>query len=569
MDWMYLFYFSLALLMFFGACGAGSGAWNEEYTSLKQTKALQGIMILGVALHHMAQKTCASWLSHSYIVNGLNFFLPMGYMFVAVFLFCSGLGLYKSLQTKPDYLKGFFRRRILPIVIAFYLSEWIWTAVRLLTGQQMNPAKILWYLSGLGMANDYSWYVIVIPFFYLVFHAAFRFCRREGVAILWIFAFTLAYTVLGCLVGQQDTWWMRGQWWYNSILLFPLGILFGKYEKQVTGFFKKGYWFWLILSFAAIFALHTWSEYMLDHGWGYYGRWQSRLPAAATQWLVSIAYVAFCFLLMMKVKLGNRALAWLGGMTLEFYLMHGLFVQLFGFSFLDVGRSLIYIRSVPLYTVAVLGASVPASVLFRCLCRSAMRPVAEFGLSREEKAAARRKREKDRAKLKEKLASRTRILRMVIFPALLIALAVMIIVFRPDSSERTYGGILIKPPEGYSKTFSDSRYSTWKYTGTDRKPGILVFDGEIRGELSQGFASAEAVLRDCDWMTEAEPYINPQEIRMARGYSTEFSGYPERRYYVESDNGVFLLSMIEDRRYYDPEDCENAMQQTADALCRK
>ena len=62
MDWMYLFYCSLALLLFFGAGSAGRGAWNEEYTSLKQTKALQGITALGIALHHMAQKTCASWL---------------------------------------------------------------------------------------------------------------------------------------------------------------------------------------------------------------------------------------------------------------------------------------------------------------------------------------------------------------------------------------------------------------------------------------------------------------------------------------------------------------------------
>jgi peptidoglycan/LPS O-acetylase OafA/YrhL len=105
MDWMYLVYFSLGLLIFFGARSTGKGVWNEEYTSLKQTKILEGITALGIALHHMAQKTCAPWLQRSYIVNGLDFFIPMGYMFVAVFLFCSGLGLYKSFKTKPDYLK--------------------------------------------------------------------------------------------------------------------------------------------------------------------------------------------------------------------------------------------------------------------------------------------------------------------------------------------------------------------------------------------------------------------------------------------------------------------------------
>ena len=576
MDWMYLFYFSLALLLFFGAGSARRGAWNEEYTSLKQTKALQGITALGIALHHMAQKTCASWLPRAQTVNGLNVFLSMGYMFVAVFLFCSGLGLYKSYRTKPDYLKGFFRRRILPVIIAFYLSEWLYTVIRLLSGERMDLTKILWYLSGLHMANENSWYVIVIPFFYLVFWAAFRFCKKEGLAIFWVFLFTLAYTVLGSLIDHQNTWWMRGEWWYNSIILFPLGLLFAKYEGKVTNFFRKGYWIWLIVSFAAIFALFRGTQYMQANGIGYYGEWGSnmlkvphRLLSAASEWLVCIAYVTFCFLLMMKVKFGNRALAGLGAITLDFYLIHGLFVELFGYSFLDSGRRILYIRSLPLYIIAVLAASIPASLLFRYVRKSILRYIEEMRMSEDEKGAARRKRLKENRERKEKLVSGTKIIRKIFFPALFALMVIGMILLRPDSPGRVYGNILVTPPEGYAKTFTDSRYATWKYCDTDKNPGVLVFDAEIRGEHSQGFANAEAVLRDCDWMTEPEIYINPQGIRMARGYSTKFSDYRERRYYVESDDGVFLLSMIEDPRYYDPEDCEEVMQEAADAIRRK
>ena len=169
MDMIYLFYFLLSALIFFGAEYAGSGRWNEEYTSLRQTKILQGIAALGIALHHMAQKTCAPWHPQRYMVHGLDPFIPMGYMLVAVFMFCSGLGLYKSFRTKPDYLKGFFRRRILPVIIAFYLSEIIYTVIRLAMGEKMDAVTVLWYLSGLHMANFNAWYVIVIPFFYLAF----------------------------------------------------------------------------------------------------------------------------------------------------------------------------------------------------------------------------------------------------------------------------------------------------------------------------------------------------------------------------------------------------------------
>lgn len=56
---MYLFYFLLAVFLFYGARIFPKGEWNEEYTSLGQMKMLQGACVFGISLHHMAQKTCA------------------------------------------------------------------------------------------------------------------------------------------------------------------------------------------------------------------------------------------------------------------------------------------------------------------------------------------------------------------------------------------------------------------------------------------------------------------------------------------------------------------------------
>ena len=572
MDWMYLFYFSLALVIFFGAKSYAPGGWNEEYTSLKQTKSLLGITALGITLHHMAQKSCAPWHPATYMVHGLDIFVGIGYLFVAVFLFCSGLGLYRSLHAKPDYLKHFIRRRILPVVIAFYLSEFIYTGIRLLMGEKMNLTKILWYLSGLHMANFNAWYVIVIPFFYLAFWAAFRFCRREGFAIFWVFVFTLAYTVLGALIDHQNDWWMRGEWWYNSILLFPLGILFGRFEKPVTRFLKKGYWFWLVLSFAGLILLYFLSERLNSTVWGYYGEWgdrlkvQHRLMSAAGQWLVCLFYVAFWFLLMMKVQFGNRVLTWLGSVTLELYLMHGIFVELFGYNFLDITKSIVYIRNVPLFILAVLGCSVPATLIFRWILRKITSPLTkpEQPLPPEEK----RERKLQAIQRKEKTQRVFRIAGRLVFPVMFLAVSLVMLFGFRQGDDRTVGNLRVIPPEGYALASSDSRQAIWKYTRDDRKPGVLILDTEIRGENAQRFSDADAVLKECSWLTEAELYVNPQGIRMVRGYSRDFSGYPERRYYIESDQAVFLLCMIEDSRYYDPSACEEAMKQAADSIRR-
>ena len=380
MDWMYVFYFLLGTLLFFGARGCKKGEWNEEYTSLSQTKTLLGFTALCVSLHHMGQKSCAPWHPSRYIVHGLDFFVPIGYILVSVFLFCSGLGLYKSWKTKPDYLRHFPRKRILPIVAAFYLSEWFYLLVRYLMGEKMDAGLALEYFLGLRLANFNAWYVMVIPFFYLAFYFAFRFCRREGWAILWVFLFTLGYTVLGAAIDHRTDQWFAGEWWYNCVILFPLGLLFAKHEEKITRFLKKGYWVYLILSFAAIFALNRFSSLVVDQWCGYYGEnWGDpmkiphRLASAASQWLVCVAAVAFCFLLIMKVRLGNKALKFLGGMTLEYYLIHGIFVELFGYNFHDISNSIYYIRSVPLFILAVLSCGIAASILFRYLWRGVMK----------------------------------------------------------------------------------------------------------------------------------------------------------------------------------------------------
>lgn len=564
MDWMYLCYFLLAALICFGASCAGRGKWNEGCTSLEQTKVLQGVTALGIALHHMAQKTCAPWHPQATIVHGLDLFVPMGYMFVGVFLFCSGFGLYRSFKTKPGYLDGFLRRRIAPLVIAYYLSEFIYTAVRLAMGEKMDAVTILWYLSGLHMANFNAWYLVVIPFFYLAFWVVFRFCRREGAAITWVFAFTLGYAALGAFIGHQNDWWMRGEWWYNSILLFPLGLLLGKHEARVTAFLKRGYWLWLVLSFATILLLFWQSEWLNSHGWGYYGAAGDpmtvphRLMSAGMQWLVATAYVAFCFLVMMKVRFGNRALKWLGGVTLEFYLMHGVFVELFGYNFLDLTKSLIYIRSVPLYIAAVLGCAVPATLLFSALWKKLAAVILAKGRG-DLRAERTRRRTAEHSHLPLR--------RLVVLgvAALALLLVFLILPSPGDDSVRVISGRAFHMPEGFELKYSDRQYGVWAYAGTDKHPANIILDAEIRDGIAGDFRTAEEVLADCTWLSEAELVVNPQGVRMVRGF-VEYSGIQERRYYVESDSTMILLCMREDARYYNLDDCEAAMQAVADGI---
>ena len=369
---IYLIYPLMAGVLFWGAKTAKRGEWNEEAFSLRQTKALQGFFAICIMLHHIGQKTCASWLSPWLIMPGLELFVPYGYYFVGIFLFCSGYGLYVSYKKKPNYLKDFGRRKVLPLVIAFYVTGLIFLLVRILLKEPLNAWKVFCYASGLQLSDPNAWFMIALPFFYLFFWISFRFCKKEGAAAACLSLFIFGYVLLGTLIDHND-YWMRGEWWYNSAHFFVIGVLFGMHEERIKAHFRKHYVIYLVLLTIGVLALDLVSTYA-QGVFSYYGEtWGApdkvfrRWVTLLTQVLASCAFVFWVFLLGMKIRIGNRFLYFMGTITMEFYLIHGLFLGLFSYDFDGVARSLYYLKNVPLLVLLTFVPSLPASLLIQKL----------------------------------------------------------------------------------------------------------------------------------------------------------------------------------------------------------
>jgi len=355
MDYIvYLFYPLLLVLLLFRAKLHGKTGWNDEFMSLSQTKELQGFIAVCIVFHPLGQKTCAPWLNPEYIVHGLDFFVPIGYLCVAVFLFCSGYGMYKSYHTKENYLEGFFVRRFMPLILAFLTTECMFLYARIQMGEAIEWVPHPFTVGGPNLYNTYAWYVFALMVLYIGFYVAFRFCKNEKWAIVILGVITVGY-ILYC------DYWIYGDWWYNTVILFIVGLLFAKHEEKIIAQVKKRYGIFAIATGILTITTFTISNSIFDR-WG----------RVLIQMLAAILFVTFIFLLRMKVKIGNKALAFFGSFTLELYLMHGLFVQLFGFSFISEKiKPLYYIRNVALYTLVVLVISIPLAyalhLLFKCI----------------------------------------------------------------------------------------------------------------------------------------------------------------------------------------------------------
>ncbi|MBO5117349.1 MAG: hypothetical protein J6C25_07590 [Treponema sp.] len=91
----------ILLILFGGKFAFGRGKFNDNFLSLEATKCLRGLAAIGVILHHVSQESAFQK------VRELSIFVNAGFYFVAIFFFCSGFGLIKSLNQNQIILMDF------------------------------------------------------------------------------------------------------------------------------------------------------------------------------------------------------------------------------------------------------------------------------------------------------------------------------------------------------------------------------------------------------------------------------------------------------------------------------
>ncbi len=361
---VYLVYPVMLIILLWGARVMKRGEWNEEALSLRQTKALQGFTALCIMLHHIGQKLCASWLAPNMIIPGLEFFVPIGYMLVGIFLFFSGYGLYKSYCRKENYFEGFLKKHLIPLFFVSYVVIFMFGIFRMIQGEKLTGESVFYYLTQLKLCNVNGWYMVTLPLFYLFFYLAFRFCKKEAISFVLIFLLVLGYITIGTCM-DHNGWMLQGEWWYNSAHFFPIGLLFARFEKPVVAHMKKYYPVYLILAIILMVPLYVWSE-MAQGIFGYYGETfhasdtvQRRWISLLSQMAASFVCVFAIFLAGFKLKISNKIIDFMGTITLEFYLVHGLFVELFSYSFVSSLPPIYRITNPWIYILTVLALSLP------------------------------------------------------------------------------------------------------------------------------------------------------------------------------------------------------------------
>lgn len=326
-----------------------SEAWNRE-----QGKMLQAIACIGVILHHLTQVITEYGVMDK---GPITILCSMGILFTSIFFFFSGFGLITSVYHKEDYLERFLLHRLPVVLVPFVTSNICYLLVRILYSKVPTTTSDIWAgVTGYRLLNSNAWYIVEIIFFYVAFYILFSSIRNKDVAMVLLSVFVVAFMKY-CMSQGADpalvgTHWFMGEWWYNSTIVFVMGMVVARLKDKIINFAKKYYGRLLAITIVLFVISFAVEEYVLKTC-GYHSNSMvidginNQMVTFYAQILLCIVFAWLILLLNMKLSIHNAVLKVVGSISLELYLIHGVFVnQIFDFkngnSFLLYGAVFVF-----------------------------------------------------------------------------------------------------------------------------------------------------------------------------------------------------------------------------------
>lgn len=390
------------LFVFVGSKVAKKGEFAKEPWSRQQALVIQALACIGVVLHHVTQEITGFGVVDK---GPITIFNSIGILFTSLFFVFSGYGLIISVRTKEAYLKTFLRKRLPTILVPFWVANIIAVLVRIFYMQiPMDTKDIIQYVLGLVLINGNGWYIVEIFFLYLAFYLIFKVCKNQKIALVLLSIASLIPIAIGLRSGHDTSTmgnhWFMGEWWYNSTIVFVMGLWVAYFKDQVLTFAKKYYRALLITSAVLLVATYVIEEYV-RMVFGYY----SVTPIGqiiSNEAITLYAQMALCLvftwvvlLLGMKMSLGNPLLKGISVISMEIFLLHGIFLQCV-FDASQMSDAMLYI--------AVLGCGIVTAIIVHLIDKAILtwihRYVEKKGRKLSEYERALQKTEARRKKIK-------------------------------------------------------------------------------------------------------------------------------------------------------------------------
>ena len=313
---------------------------DVDYLSNKSTKSLKGLLALFIIFHHISQK----------ITTGENFsnFEYMGRYIVSLFFFLSGYGLYFQYSNNETYMENFLKKRLVRIFIPFFIFIVIYVIYRATLGEVINVDFFLSFWKDHSNIIYNGWFINSIIVLYVIFYVSFvgkdsKIAEYKLVFLTLVYIFWKAY---------QN----HGDWEYVSIMAFLLGVFWMKNRVYIDKFLEKNYFIFLVSFSILMYVFRHYEVIMKNIGitnkYVYYGIVGN---------ICTMVFVVYFLLLTNKLNFSNKYLGFLGDISFEMYMIHGLVMHYLGKFFVSSGVNDV------LYTIVVLFVSIVSAYYIKKL----------------------------------------------------------------------------------------------------------------------------------------------------------------------------------------------------------
>lgn len=313
--------------------------FKEVFLSIPQCNVVKGLFIILVFISHINQYIKKTGFIVSSFGDILYFKITgsIGQLMVVMFLFFSGYGIMESFKKKgADYVSTMPQKRILTTLLNFDVAVLFYIALNVLLGKSMAVSQVFLSFIAWDTVGNSNWYIFVILVCYTLSYLILEFCVR--CPSLRNDCFFMAGLIVPFVMTVICLSFLKASWWYNTLLCFPLGMVYSQKKEMINRLVQSNYYACLLFVIVIFFVF----GYMPVSGRGIIGN------------IESMAFAIFIILIMMKMDLNNKYLQWMGKNLFPIYI----YQRLMMFAIYEIPDGKFFIASYPILFILICFLSV-------------------------------------------------------------------------------------------------------------------------------------------------------------------------------------------------------------------
>lgn len=266
---------------------------------LHETLPLRGLLAICVMLTHL----CPYLIKEAPLLRDFCLWGPPS---VATFFLLAGYGLGYSYQKKGNkYLHAFFKKRLSKLLWPLLFMTIIFQSYNIYYNCFDWREMII-------TPSPMSWFIYSLIIWYIGYYFSFKTGRILKTQLALVWGFTLVYLAI--------TIYLKLHYYYISILPLPIAISYVFYENKVKSFISDHTTVvWWIVMIVVLIVM----------GYAIAGEYGVKLPG----WGLPVYTIIPWVIMYITYYLGgwkNKFTNFLGEISYEFYITHGLIVMLLG-----------------------------------------------------------------------------------------------------------------------------------------------------------------------------------------------------------------------------------------------